>query len=186
MSRELGVSKPCDDAMRHLTKFHPGANDSTQTEKSGCFWFELVLEAAEPGTNIPGPEMWILGFLSLLYYWWGFLAHCKWSSVVKNLPANAGDSDFDFWVRKIPLEEEMAAYSSILTWEISWTEEPGGLQSIVSQNWIWLSVRAPMHQLLMSWANSHRFPHLSVNYLNWLISETLLSFWNLSIPRNAS
>ena len=32
-----------------------------------------------------------------------------------------------------PLEEEMATHSSILTWEIPWTEEPGGLQSIVSQ-----------------------------------------------------
>ena len=28
------------------------------------------------------------------------------------------------------LEEEMATYSSILAWRISWTEEPGGLQSI--------------------------------------------------------
>ena len=28
------------------------------------------------------------------------------------------------------LEEEMATYSSILVWEISWTEEPGGLQSM--------------------------------------------------------
>ena len=28
-----------------------------------------------------------------------------------------------------PLEEEMATHSSILVWEISWTEEPGGLQS---------------------------------------------------------
>ena len=27
-----------------------------------------------------------------------------------------------------PLEEEMATHSSILAWEISWTEEPGGLQ----------------------------------------------------------
>ena len=27
------------------------------------------------------------------------------------------------------LEEEMAARSSILAWEIPWTEEPGGLQS---------------------------------------------------------
>ena len=26
-----------------------------------------------------------------------------------------------------PLEKEMAAYSSILAWEISWIEEPGGL-----------------------------------------------------------
>ena len=27
-----------------------------------------------------------------------------------------------------PLEKEIAAHSSILTWEISWTEDPGGLQ----------------------------------------------------------
>jgi len=32
-----------------------------------------------------------------------------------------------------PLEEEMATYSSILAWRISWTEEPGGLQSMGSQ-----------------------------------------------------
>ena len=29
-----------------------------------------------------------------------------------------------------PLEEEMATHSSILTWEIPRTEEPGGLQSV--------------------------------------------------------
>ena len=32
-----------------------------------------------------------------------------------------------------PLEEEMATYSSILPWKISWTEKPGGLQSMESQ-----------------------------------------------------
>ena len=32
-----------------------------------------------------------------------------------------------------PLEREMATHSSILAWEIPWTEEPGGLQSMVSQ-----------------------------------------------------
>ena len=31
------------------------------------------------------------------------------------------------------LEEEMATYSSILTWKIPWTEEPGGLQARGSQ-----------------------------------------------------
>ena len=31
------------------------------------------------------------------------------------------------------LEEEMATHSSILAWEIPWIEEPGGLQSMVSQ-----------------------------------------------------
>ena len=29
-----------------------------------------------------------------------------------------------------PLEQEMATYSSLLAWEIPWTEEPGGLQSM--------------------------------------------------------
>ena len=32
-----------------------------------------------------------------------------------------------------PLEENMAAHSSILAWRISWMEEPGGLQSVASQ-----------------------------------------------------
>ena len=32
-----------------------------------------------------------------------------------------------------PLEMEMATHSSILAWKISWTEEPGGLQSMGSQ-----------------------------------------------------
>ena len=33
----------------------------------------------------------------------------------------------------------MATHSSILAWEIPWTEEPGGLQSIRSQRWTHLS-----------------------------------------------
>ena len=32
-----------------------------------------------------------------------------------------------------PLEEEMATHSNILDWEIPWTEEPGGQQSMGSQ-----------------------------------------------------
>ena len=31
------------------------------------------------------------------------------------------------------LEEEMAAYASILAWRIPWAEEPGGLQTVGSQ-----------------------------------------------------
>ena len=41
------------------------------------------------------------------------------------------------WVRSLgwedSLEEGMATHSSILAWRISWTGEPGGLQSIVLQ-----------------------------------------------------
>ena len=35
--------------------------------------------------------------------------------------------------RENPLEKEMATHSSILAWEIPWTEEPGGLHSMGSQ-----------------------------------------------------
>ena len=39
-----------------------------------------------------------------------------------------------------PLEKEMATHSNIVAWEIPWTEEPGGLQSMGSQkSWIRLS-----------------------------------------------
>ena len=41
------------------------------------------------------------------------------------------------WVQSLglkdPLEEGMATHSSVLAWEIPWTEEPGGLQSLGSQ-----------------------------------------------------
>ena len=36
-------------------------------------------------------------------------------------------------VREDPLEEEMATHSTLLAWEIPWTEKPGGLQSVGSR-----------------------------------------------------
>ena len=46
--------------------------------------------------------------------------------MVKNLPTMR-----ETWVqpldREDPLEKEMATHSSVLTWEIPWTEEPGRL-----------------------------------------------------------
>ena len=50
-------------------------------------------------------------------------------SVVKILPAMQEPQEM--WVRSLgqedPLEEGMATHSSILAWEISWTEEPSRL-----------------------------------------------------------
>ena len=50
------------------------------------------------------------------------------------------------WVQSLhqedPLEEGMAAHSSILAWGIPWTEEPGGLQSMGSQKIRQLSMHA--------------------------------------------
>ena len=50
-------------------------------------------------------------------------------SAVKNLPANAGDAGSIPQWRRSP-GEGMATYCSSLAWEIPWTEEPGGLQSM--------------------------------------------------------
>ena len=52
--------------------------------------------------------------------------------VVKDLPANAGDIRDRGSILGSGrfLEEEMATHSSILAWEIPWTEEPGRLQSM--------------------------------------------------------
>ena len=54
------------------------------------------------------------------------------TSVVKTLPAMQ-----EMWVQFLgqedPPEKEMVTHSSILTWEVPWTEEPGRLQSTGSQ-----------------------------------------------------
>ena len=66
-------------------------------------------------------------------------------SLVKNQPANARDAEKATSIQggtlqvellqglEDPLEKEMATPSNILAWETPWTEEPGGLQSMGSQ-----------------------------------------------------
>ena len=48
------------------------------------------------------------------------------AQMVKNLPVMQ-----ETWVQSLgqedPLDKEMATHSSILTWRIPWTDEPGGL-----------------------------------------------------------
>ena len=52
--------------------------------------------------------------------------------MVKSLPVM-----WEMWVQSLgwedSLEEGMATHSSILAWRITWTEEPGRLQSLESQ-----------------------------------------------------
>ena len=58
--------------------------------------------------------------------------HALAAQLVKSLPALQ-----ETWTRSLrgedPLEKEMITHSSTLAREISWTEEPGGLQSMGSQ-----------------------------------------------------
>ena len=75
-------------------------------------------------------------------------------SVVKTLPAMQEVQET--WIPSLgqedPLEKEMATHSSILAWKIPWTEEPGGLQSLESQNQTCLS----MHGQYFSYLNIHK------------------------------
>ena len=70
---------------------------------------------------------------------WGLNIHYRFNlkyfgaslvaQMVKNLPEMQ-----ETWVQspgqEVPLEEKTAIHSSILAWEIPWTEEPGGLKSM--------------------------------------------------------
>ena len=54
------------------------------------------------------------------------------AQMVKRLPAMR-ETRVQFLGGEDPLEKEMAIHSRTLAWKIPWTEEPGGLQSVVSQ-----------------------------------------------------
>ena len=59
--------------------------------------------------------------------------------MVKNLPVNQEMkiSSLDW---EDPLEKKMTTDSNILSWEIPWTEEPGGLQSMgLQKSWTHLN-----------------------------------------------
>ena len=71
------------------------------------------------------------------------------AQMVENLPAMQ-----ETWVRSLgredPLEEGTETHSSILAWRLTWTEEPGGLQSTgllrVRRDWV-NNTHTPTHRL---------------------------------------
>ena len=99
-----------------------------------------------PRTEEPGRLQYSMGSQRVRHDWvtsLSFLSFYKnrgllGGSVVKNPPATQ-ETQVPSLGWEDPLEEEMATHSRILAWEIPWTEEPGGLQSMGSQrvghNW---------------------------------------------------
>ena len=77
----------------------------------------------------------LMGKLRLLFFFFhnSTLSASLVVQTVKNLPALR-----ETWVWSLnwedPLEKEMTTHSSILAWEIPWTEEPGGIHSMGSQS----------------------------------------------------
>ena len=66
----------------------------------------------------------------------GYPLQYPWTSLVAQT-VEPLSTMWEAWVqalgREDPLEKEMATHSSILAWEIPWTEEPSRLQSMGSQ-----------------------------------------------------
>ena len=73
---------------------------------------------------------------------WNGVEYHKWASLVAQA-VKKPLAMLETWVwslgREDPLEKKMATHSSILAWKISWTEEPGRLQSMglqrVGRDW---------------------------------------------------
>ena len=71
--------------------------------------------------------------LSLLFTWGQTMVGASLVAQRVSVCLQCGKPGFSPWVRKIPLEKEMAAHFSTLAWKIPWTEKPGRLQSMGSQ-----------------------------------------------------
>ena len=95
--------------------------------------------------------------------WWGFPR----DSGIKNPPANQ-----EMWVQSLgwedPLEKKMATHSSILAWEIPWTEEAGWLQPMGAQSRTWLSDYRTTTASMAQW--DPKSTEVPSNILAWLMA----------------
>ena len=99
---------------------------------------ELIEGHRERGLEIgllsTSEGIWERGFTILFVKCWEGESGLPWWLRGKGSTCQCRRLRFDPWIRKIhPLEKEIATHFSILAWEIPWTEEAGGLQSLGSQ-----------------------------------------------------
>ena len=115
-------------------------------------------------------------------------------SVVKNLPAVQETQET--WVWSVgwedPLEKEMATHSSILAWEIPWTQEPGRPQSMESQkSWTQLQFSSvtqscpilcdPMNHSTPGLPIHHQLPESTQTHIHW-VGDAIQPSQTLSSP----
>ena len=97
------------------------------------------------------------------------------AQMVKSPPAMQEPQEMQVWSlgQEDPLEEGMATHSSILAWRILWTEEPGGLQSIVNNRTQlkWFSTHTHTH----TYACTHHSLYISIHLLNDILVTS--KFW---------
>ena len=66
------------------------------------------------------------------------------------------------------MEKEMATHSSIFAWRIPWTEEPGGLQSMVSQR-VGCDLVTQQHQQWVLWSHNETVESLKDWFFKFFI-----------------
>ena len=134
--QSLGWKIPWRRAWQPMPVFLPG--ESSWTE--GDWWATVrgghkqsdTTEWLSTHTHIY--TLFFIFFSIMAYHWILNIVLCatQWASLVvqmvKNPPAMQETTIWSLH-QEDPLEKEMATHSSILTWEIRWTEEPGRLQS---------------------------------------------------------
>ena len=89
------------------------------------------------------------------------------AQMVKRLP-KMRETWFQFLGREVPLEKEMETHSSILAWKIPWTEEPGRLQSMLSQ------------RVGHDWVTELNWTKLGNHWFNFYHYRLYLSFMNFT------
>ena len=98
-------------------------------------------------------------------------------------------SEFNPWVRKIPLEEEMATHSSTLARKIPWTEEPGRLHSMGSQRVGYdcavFSSRVSLFLFFFFEASSQNCGSLCHGYSLVIMQVTSLTWWGFQYVQDS-
>ena len=91
----------------------------------------------------------------------------------------------EMWVRSLgqedPLKKAMATQSNILAWEIPWTEDPGGLQSMrlqrIGQNWVTehacvlLLIFSLLQRWILGWIFSELPTQMHLASSHWIGSD---------------
>ena len=97
--------------------------------------FHVLGKILGPGASSVASASFCLLLEDVFFFAWlphTLLATSLVTQTVKCLPATR-ETQVQFLGGEDPLEKEMATHSNILAWEILWTEEPSGLQSMGSQ-----------------------------------------------------
>ena len=157
---------------------------------SKCPTLRDPMDYSLPGSSIHGIFQarvleWVAIAFSLsvytfvLFSGWYYASsfHCvgpSGSSVVKNLPANAGDTENAVSIPGFRGSPEVGndSHSSILAWKTAWIEEPGGQQSMGLHSWTQLSDWT----CVCARAHTHTHTHTHIRLCTSWISPCFIHF----------